>query len=150
MESWTILLSYLHYDNVIAEQNGPGTVLVPNLPYVGTSGPHVSISSLTTSSVNITWTQPEFSLPWPVLNYTVSLTRVIGHQVICPWAMDSRLPVITMATVTSMEFTGLQEFSTYTVTVTAMFNAFCSLRQTPTSMRFTTHSAGISYINTMS
>ena len=102
--------------------------------------PVVSISSLTTTSVSITWTQPEFSLP--VMNYTVSLTRVTGSgQVLCPSVMDNRPPVTTMATVTSMEFTGLQEFSTYTVTVTARFSAFGLITQTPTSMDFTTLSA---------
>ena len=93
----------------------------------------------TATSVTITWTQPEFSLP--VLNYTVSLTRVTGSdQVLCPSVMDTRPPVTTMATVTSMLFTDLQEFSTYTVTVTARFNT--TVAQRPTSMEFTTLSAG--------
>ena len=85
--------------------------------YVGFLPPVVTPSP-TATSVTITWTQPEFS--FPVVDYTVSLTRVTGSgQVLCPSVMDSRPSVTTMATVTSMEFTGLQEFSVYTVTVTA-------------------------------
>ena len=116
------------------------------LAYTGSLAPDAVIStpSLTTTSVIVTWTQPEFSLP--VLNYTASLTRVTGSgQVLCPSVMDSRPPVTTMATVTSMGFTGLQEFSTYTVTVTARFSAFGLITQTPTSIDFTTLSTG-SYI----
>ena len=41
-----------------------------------------------------------------------------------------------------MEFTGLQKFSTYTVTVIARFSAFGIITQTQTSMDFTTLSAG--------
>ena len=104
--------------------------------------PVISTPSPTATSVSITWTQPEFSLP--VLDYTVSLTRVTGSgQVLCPSVMDSRHPVTTMANITIMEFTDLQEFSTYTVTVTARFSAFGLTLQTSTSMDFTTLSAGI-------
>ena len=104
----------------------------------GAQPPVISMLLPTATSVTITWTQPEFSLP--VLDYTVSLTRVTGSsQVLCPSVMDSRSPVTIVATVTSMEFTGLQEFSTYTVTVTARFNTTVS--QSPT-MEFTTLSAG--------
>ena len=46
-----------------------------------------------------------------------------------------------MPTVTSMEFTGLQEFSNYTVTVTASFSEFGSALAVPSSMQFTTLSA---------
>ena len=106
--------------------------------------PVISILSPTATSVTITWTQPvsEFSLP--VLNYRVSLTRVTGSgQVLCPSVMDSRPPVTTMASVT-IEFTGLHEFSTYTVTVTARFNAYAFglITQTPINMGFTTLSTG--------
>ena len=104
----------------------------------GTLAPVITPPSPTATSVSIIWTQPEFSLP--VLDYNVSLTRVIGSS--CP---DSRSTVNTTATVTdtSVEFTGLQEFSTYTVTVIARFNAFGMITQTQTSMDFTTLSAGI-------
>ena len=109
----------------------------------GTLAPIIfSTQSPAATSVSITWTQPEFSLP--LQNYTVSLTRVTGSsQVLCPSVMDSRPSVTTMATVTSMEFTGLKEFSTYTVTVTASFSAFGMITDTSTSMGFTTLSTGI-------
>ena len=98
--------------------------------------------SLTSMSVTITWTQPEFSLP--VINYTVSLSRVTGSgQVLCTSYMDVRPSVTTMANVTSMNFMDLQEFSTYNVTVTARFSVtFSSLPQAFSNMQFTTLSAG--------
>ena len=100
--------------------------------------PVISVPTPTATSVSITWTQPELSLP--VLNYTVSLTQVTGSgQVLCPSVMDSRSPITVMNTVTSMEFTGLQEFSSYTVTVNARFSASSLVTQ---STDFTTLSAG--------
>ena len=78
------------------------------------------------------------------MDYTVSLTRVTGSgQVLCALVMDSRPPVTTMATVTSMEFTGLQEFSNYTVTVTARLSAFGPITSQTTNMVFTTLSTGM-------
>ena len=55
--------------------------------------------------------------------------------------MDSRPAVTT--TDTSMSFTGLEEFSTYTVTVTTTFNVFGSNMTEVAEMMFTTSSAGI-------
>ena len=104
--------------------------------------PVISTPSPTATSVAITWTQPvsEFSLP--VANYTVSLTRITGSgQVLCPSVMDSRGPVTTTATVTSMEFTDLQEYSNYTATVTAKYAKFGTIEST--DIRFTTLSTGI-------
>ena len=104
--------------------------------HVGTLPPVISIFS-TTTSVTIFWTQPEFSVP--VLDYEISLMG----QVLCPSVMDNQPQVTTMTAVTSMEFTGIQEFSTYTVTVTARFSAFGLLTHTSTSMDFTTLGAGM-------
>ena len=55
--------------------------------------------------------------------------------------MDSRPAVTT--TDTSMSFTGLEEFSTYTVTVTTTFNVFGSNMDVASDMMFTTPSAGM-------
>ena len=75
--------------------------------------PVVTTSSLTATSVTISWTQPEFMLPAP---YTVSLTRVTGSgQVLCPSVQDVRPAVTTSGNSTS--FTSLEEFSVYMVTV---------------------------------
>jgi hypothetical protein len=79
--------------------------------------PNVTLSS-TTTSLNISWTRQEFSLP--ILEYTVSLTRVTGaSQVLCPSLEERRL---ISTTETFVSFTNLQEFSTYIVTVNATFN----------------------------
>ena len=55
--------------------------------------------------------------------------------------MDSKPAVTT--TDTSMSFTGLEEFSTYTVTVTTTFNVFGSDMDVASDMMFTTSSAGM-------
>lgn len=105
--------------------------------------PDIAVSSLTATSVNISWTQPEFSLPVSV--YTVSLARVTGHgQLVCTSVEDNRPIESTMDT--SMTFSGLEEFSTYMVTIGATFNPFLNEfsfnRSTSSSLEFTTHSAG--------
>jgi len=98
--------------------------------------PVITLSSpLTATSVTISWTQPEFSLP--VVEYTVSLTRVTGSgQALCPSVMDNRPAVAT--TGNSMSFTGLEEFSTYTITVTATLDAFGVTALRTSRMEFTT------------
>ena len=90
--------------------------------YVGTLPPVISTPSPTATSVTITWTQPEFSLP--VVGYTVSVTRLNGlaETVRCASYTESRLPVTTTSTVMSVQFTDLEEFSSYRATVTAMFS----------------------------
>ena len=107
----------------------------------------MSTLSPTATSVTITWTQPEFSLP--VADYTVSLTRVTGSgQVLCSSFNDTRPPVTTMATVTSMQFTGLQEFSKYAVSVTTRYAPAFGLSSLVNTINegFTTHSTGIGAI----
>ena len=112
-----------------------------NINVAGLLVPVISIMSLTSTSVIITWTQPEFSLP--VISYTVSLSRVTGSgQALCTGYMDTRPSVTTMASVTSMNFMDLQEFSIYSVTVTARFSASFSNSPKTVSMEFTTPSAG--------
>ncbi len=100
---------------------------------IGALQPNVATSSLTATSVTVSWTPPPFSFT-PV-DYTVTLTRVTGRG-LCTLYEDSRPPVI--ATVTSMEFTGLQEFSIYRVTVTARFSEFGLSPTAPSTIEFTT------------
>ena len=75
------------------------------------------MSSLTATSATVSWTQPTLSLP--VVQYLVTLSRVLGGQVLCPSVEDSILAVTTNDA--AMVFTDLEEFSNYSVTVTAMF-----------------------------
>ena len=108
----------------------------------------VTTSSLTAISVNISWSPQPAQFRLPVVGYTVSLTRVTGNdQELCEGPTDSRLAADT-TTDTSMSFTGLEEFSTYTVTVTTTFNVFGSNMDVASDMMFTTPSAGMdtSYI----
>ena len=82
--------------------------------------PVISTPSPIATSVTITWTQPEFSLP--VVGYTVTVTRVTGSgQVLCPSFVEEDQSTTTSPSVTTPTFTGLQEFSSYTVRVTANF-----------------------------
>ena len=125
---------YLSFSHACAQS-------VHNSIVVGLLSPVASIMSLTSTSVTINWTQPEFSLP--VINYTVSLLRVTGHdQALCNAYMDVRSPVTTMASVTSMNFMDLQKFSKYNVTVTAKFSVAFSNSPKTVSTQFTTPSAG--------
>ena len=99
--------------------------------------------SLTATSVSVSWEllQPPFSLS-PV-GFTIALTRVTGsQQILCPSVQDNRPETFTSAT--TFNFTNLQEFSTYTVTVSARFMAFGGSPRVPTVETFTTPSAGMS------
>ena len=108
----------------------------------GTGEASVTTSSLTATSVTISWSPQPAQFHLPVVEYTVSLTRVTGSdQAICTQFMDSRPAVTT--TDTSMSFTDLEEFSTYTVTVTTTFNVFGSNMNLASDMMFTTPSAGM-------
>ena len=99
--------------------------------------------SPTATSVTISWTQPEFSLP--VVGYTVTVTRLNGlaETVRCASYTDSRLPVTTISTVMSARFTDLQEFSNYRATVTAMFSATFEVTPASSNLEFMTLSAGM-------
>ncbi len=108
---------------------------------IGALAPNVATSSLTATSVTVSWTQPPFSFT-PV-DYTVTLTRVTGsRQVLCSTVEDSRPPVTITPPVTSMELTRLHRFSGYQVRVTARFSNVFSLSPTSSSsMEFATLSA---------
>ena len=100
----------------------------------------MTLSHISATSVSLSWSQPEFSLP--VFEYTVSLTRVTGSgQTLCPLVQDDRQEVIT--TENSTSFTDLEEFSTYRATVTAVFDAFNSTAFSSIYEDFATLSAGM-------
>ena len=110
--------------------------------HTGINGASITTSLLTATSATISWSPQPAQFRLPVVEYTVSLTRVTGSgQTLCPQVMDSRSAVIT--TDTSMSFTGLEEFSTYIVTVTTTFNVFGSNIDVASDMMFTTLSAGM-------
>ena len=111
---------------------------------IGTLPPVISTPSRTATSVTITWTQPEFSLP--VVGYTVTVTRLNGlaETARCTSYTENRLPVTTTSTeVMSAPFTDLQEFSRYVVTIMAMFTATFVVTPASSDLEFTTLSAGI-------
>ena len=84
--------------------------------YTDFPAPTITSSSITATSVTITWSQPEGSLAAD--DYTISLQRLTGsNRQLCPTITDSRQ--MTTTTTTEICFTNLQEFSIYTVTVTA-------------------------------
>ena len=88
---------------------------------LGNLNPDTIAPSPTTTSVTITWTQPEFSLP--VVGYTVAVTRVTGSsQVLCPSFLEEDQSTTTSPSVTTTTFTGLQEYSSYLVRVIANFS----------------------------
>ena len=105
--------------------------------------PAVSTFALTATSVNITWIQPEFSLP--VVGYKVTVTRVTGSgQVLCSSFVEEDQST-TSPSVTTTTFTGLQEFSSYLVRVTATFSPAFDLPgalMAIGSVTFTTLSSG--------
>ena len=98
-------------------------------------------TSLTATSANISWSPQPAQFHLPVHSYTVLITQVTGSgQALCTQVMDSRPAVIT--TDTSMSFPGLEEFSTYTVTVTSIFYGFGIILAPAASEDFTTLSTG--------
>ena len=119
-------------------------ILVYNIIlYIDALPPVISAPSPTATSVTITWTQPEFSLP--VVGYTVTVTRLNGlaETVRCASYTESRLPVTTTSTVMSVQFIDLQEFSSYTVTIIAIFSATFEITPASSNLEFTTLSAGM-------
>ena len=98
--------------------------------------PTITSSSITATSVTITWSQPEGSLAAD--DYTISLQRLTdSNRQLCPTITDSRQMTTTT---TLMSFTNLQEFSIYTVTVTGRV---FGVSRTSNLYEFTTTPAGI-------
>ena len=77
--------------------------------------PTVALSTFDATSVSITWTQPEFSLP--VAQYTVQ----VSETGICPSSAEASQSTTTSSGDMNTTFTGLQSFSQYNITVTANF-----------------------------
>ena len=113
--------------------------------HLGNLPPVFSTLLPTATSVPINWTQPEFSLP--VVGYTVTVTRFTGSnsQVLCPSFVEEDQSTTTSPGVTTTTFTGLQEFSIYSVRVTANFSLAFGLPgalMATGSVTFTTLSSG--------
>ena len=96
-------------------------------------------SSLTAISVTISWIPATNSLQ--AESYTVSLTRMTGDDNgMCVFPSDVRSMMNIPPSTTSMEFTNLAEFSSYTFTVRTVALGDTSL---PSSTVFTTPSVGM-------
>ena len=111
--------------------------------YAAGHGPAtINVSLRTSILANLTFFPSEFNLP--VVQYVVKVSRVTGSspwQELCPEIVDNKPPVTTTAA--SMTFTGLEEFSTYTVSLTTTFDVFGSnVDEVTPQMIFTTLSAG--------
>ena len=75
-----------------------------------------------------------------MVEYTVSLTRVTGSgQTLCPSVEDNR-PAVT-AIRSSISFADLEEFSTYKITVTSVYDVFNETSTKSSTVDFTTSSA---------
>ena len=101
---------------------------------------NISVVTPSADSAFVSWAQPEMSLA--VAEYTVSLTQVDRNgQAPCISATNNTLSFTTMDNATSVELTDLEEFSSYTVTITATLY-FESLVASSASINFDTLSAG--------
>ena len=108
---------------------------------LGILAPVISTLSATATSVTITWTQPEFSLP--VTDYSITVT-LRSTQTLCLSYKEQDQTTTTQPDNMSIILIGLQEFSNYRVTITANFNQFgYTCLGSAASMDFTTTSAGM-------
>ena len=108
--------------------------------FLGTLSPNITTSSLTATSVTVSWSQRPFSFT-PV-GYEVVLSRVTGFgQVLCFGVPDYRDSIGTSRT--SQDFNNLEEFSTYRVIVTATFNVYDAPSRLSAGVDFNTSSVGI-------
>ena len=105
----------------------------------GAMAPRISVALLTSKSISISWTLPEFSLQSVQYNISLSRQTIENSQTLCPTVEDSRN---FLTTTNSTSFTDLEEFSSYRVTVTAVYDAFGVTRMASSNEGFTTLSAG--------
>ena len=99
---------------------------------------NITFSSLTATSVTISWTQPPFSLPMD--EYRVELRRVTDERQLCQVVEDDKFE-ITNGTST-VNFTNLQVFIIYNITITVTLPSGFDATLTPT-VEFTTKAAGM-------
>lgn len=104
--------------------------------------PGITYSYLSATSVTIFWDEPpKFSLP--IISYTLFMTRIEGStQTLCPSVADRKSAVNTTSIATY--FTNLEEFSSYMVTLQAIFRdvSMSGVKRVST-LSFKTLSAGI-------
>ena len=101
---------------------------------------NIALSSLTSTSVTISWTQPRSILPMD--EYRVDLRRVTGARQLCTDVEDYKSKMTTRGVSTlSVDFSSLQEFSIYQVTILVITSGF-NATLTPT-VEFTTKAAGM-------
>ena len=100
---------------------------------------NVTFSSLTATSVTLSWTQSPFSLPMD--EYRVELRRVTESRQLCTMVEDDKSKMTKNGTPT-VNFTNLQEFSIYNVTITVILPSGFTAILTPT-IEFTTKAAGM-------
>ena len=93
----------------------------------------ITFSSLTATSVTISWTQPPFSLPMD--EYRVELRRVTDARQLCTMVEDNKSRM-TSGTATE-DFSNLHEFSIYNVTINVTLPSGFTATLTPTG-EFTT------------
>ena len=99
----------------------------------------ITFSSLTATSVTISWTQPPFSLPMD--EYRVELRRITDSRQLCMMVEDRKFKMTTG--ISTVEFTNLQEFSIYNITIIDIILSLMRFNVTlmPT-VEFTTKAAG--------
>ena len=100
----------------------------------------VVVTSLiaTATSIEISWTSPMTSQS--VINYDVSVTRVTGDDTVLCSMYSHDLPLVTTGN-TSAVFRNLEEFSTYSIIITAHLSGSAS---TSTETDIITLGSGIS------
>ena len=100
---------------------------------------NITFSSLTATSVTLSWTQPPFSLPMD--EYRVELRRVTDARQLCTMVEDNKSRM-TGDNISTVDFSNLQEFSVYSVTITVIIPSGFTATLTPT-VEFTTKAAGM-------
>ena len=88
----------------------------------------ITFSSITATSVTISWTQPPFSLSMD--EYRVELRRVTGARQLCTMVEEYKSKMTTG--ISTVNFSNLQEFSIYSVTITAILQSGFSATLIPT------------------
>ena len=114
--------------------------VIRNFTNIEPSIPIVTVSSVTATSVTVTWKQ--FNDIFVPESYMIILTRVVGsEQALCPDVEDSRY---TKSDMFAMQFIRLHEFSSYELRITPNYKGFGSMSSSmPGSTIFNTAPAGM-------